>query len=53
VVEAALAHTVSQDATEAAYLRSNFLEQRVGLMTWWGSWIDTQRERQLPEVVAA
>ena len=53
VVEAALAHTVSQDATEAAYLRSNFLEQRVGLMTWWGSWIDAQRERQLPEVVAA
>lgn len=40
VVEAALAQTVAQDATEAAYLRSSFLEQRVGLMTWWGAWID-------------
>lgn len=43
VVEAALAHTVAQDATEAAYLRSSFLEQRVALMDWWGTWIDAQR----------
>lgn len=42
VVEAALAHTVARDATEAAYLRSNFLEQRVGLMVWWGQWLDGQ-----------
>ena len=45
VVEAALAHTVAQDATEAAYLRSNFLEQRVALMNWWGQWVDELRAR--------
>ncbi len=44
VVEAALAHTVARDATEAAYLRSNFLEQRVELMRWWGEWVDEKRE---------
>ena len=45
VVEAALAHTVARDATEAAYLRSNFLEQRVELMRWWGQWVDGVREQ--------
>ena len=45
VVEAALAHTVARDATEAAYLRSNFLEQRVEIMRWWGQWVDGVREQ--------
>ena len=45
VVEAALAHTVARDATEAAYLRSNFLEQRVELMRWWGQWVDGVRDQ--------
>lgn len=50
VVEAALAHEVAKDATEAAYLRSTFLEQRVALMNWWGTWIDEQRDSGLTKL---
>lgn len=40
VVEAALAHT-NADKTEAAYLRSNLLVKRAGLMTEWSKFLAT------------
>ena len=39
VVEAALAHT-NADKTEAAYLRTNLLAKRAGLMTEWSKFLD-------------
>lgn len=50
-IEAGLTHVVAQGQTEAAYMRSNFLEERVGLMQWWGDWLDEVREemKELPE----
>lgn len=41
VAEAALAHTIG-DKTEAAYLRSDFLEQRRRLMEHWADYCDYQ-----------
>jgi integrase len=41
VAEAALAHIV-KDATEAAYMRSTFLEQRRGLMERWANYATTE-----------
>lgn len=45
-IEAGLAHVVAQGQTEAAYMRSNFLEERVRLMGWWGNWVDEMREER-------
>lgn len=38
VIEAALAHS-DQNEVRKAYNRSTYLEKRVSLMFWWGSFV--------------
>lgn len=40
VIESALAH-VDKNEVRRAYNRSTYLEQRVELMRWWGSYVST------------
>ena len=41
VIEAALAHT-DKNEVRKAYNRSTYLEQRKGLMTWWGFFVENK-----------
>jgi integrase len=43
VVERALAHK-DRNKVRAAYLRSTFLADRVGLMQWWADYLDQRRQ---------
>jgi len=47
VAEAALAHVV-KDRTEAAYLRSDFFEQRRSLMDTWAAFVTTKKGEVVP-----
>jgi len=40
-IEAQLAHRPRGGAVRAAYLRGEFIEERVKLMTWWSSYLET------------
>lgn len=46
VLESALAHQ-KEDEIEAAYNRSDYLEQRRPLMQWWGNYVDAARRQTL------
>lgn len=46
VLESALAHQ-KEDEIEAAYNRSDYLEQRRPLMQWWGNYVDAARRQAL------
>ena len=39
-IEAQLAHRPRGGAVRAAYLRGEFLEERVWMMTWWSEYLD-------------
>ncbi|ACY89725.1 integrase [Salmonella enterica subsp. enterica serovar Heidelberg] len=41
-----LAHQ-KEDEIEAAYNRSDYLEQRRPLMQWWGNYVDAARRQAL------
>jgi integrase len=45
VAEAALAHVV-KDRTEAAYLRTEFFDQRRSLMNTWAAFVTTKKEKK-------
>ncbi|VEB55508.1 prophage integrase (pseudogene) [Salmonella enterica subsp. enterica] len=40
-------HTRKKDEIEAAYNRSDYLEQRRPLMQWWGNYVDAARRQAL------
>ncbi len=46
VLESVLAHQ-KEDEIEAAYNRSDYLEQRRPLMQWWGNYVDAARRQAL------
>ncbi len=44
VAEAALAHSIAENATEAAYLRSDLYQRRVALMRDWTAYVSPVRQ---------
>ena len=44
VAEAALAHSIAENATEAAYLRSDLYKRRVALMRDWTAYVSPVRQ---------